>query len=146
MNDAGPEYGQRSVLQHILNKNALDTVGVILNDQGEIFTFEREPTYRELVDRITVQGPTARGRQAGRLLVRRGGSCKLRLPAGWQPVPPNRAGDAGRASTSPIRADEQSHLCQAVRPAAAGAAVSGTLSPVRRRRWACCACRGQPVA
>ncbi len=118
MNDAGAEWGQRSVLQHILNKNALDTVGVILNDQGEIFTFEREPTYREVVERITVQGPdgTSVPARAGRLLVKAPGrivQLEGKLPAGWQPLACAEQGEVTpetRLYVATIRADKQYHL------------------------------------
>ena len=35
----------------------MDIVGVLLNDQGEVFTFDREPTHREVIEQITIKGP-----------------------------------------------------------------------------------------
>jgi hypothetical protein len=92
MNDAdGPEYGPGTILQRILNKNAMDVVGVILNGQGEIFTFEREPTHREVIERITVTGPdgTVLPAKADRLLTKAPGRIlriEGKLPATWQPL------------------------------------------------------------
>ena len=92
MNDAdGSEYGPGTILQRILNKNAMDVVGVILNGQGEVFTFEREPTHREVIERITVTGPdgTVLPAQADRLLTKAPGRIlriEGKLPATWQPL------------------------------------------------------------
>jgi len=86
-----PEYGQQTVLQYILNKNTLDVVGVIVSDQGEVFTFEKEPAHHEVVERITIKGPggIVVPAQADRLLVKAPGRI-LRiegaLPAGWKPL------------------------------------------------------------
>jgi S1-C subfamily serine protease len=92
MNEAdGPEFGAGTVLQRILNKNAMDVVGVILNDQGEVFTFEREPTHREVIEQITVKGPdgTVLPAKADRLLTKAPGRIlriEGKLPAAWQPL------------------------------------------------------------
>jgi hypothetical protein len=92
MNEAdGSEFGAGTVLQRILNKNAMDVVGIILNDRGEIFTFDREPTHREVIDRITVKGPdgTVLPGRAERLLTRAPGRIlriEGKLPASWQPL------------------------------------------------------------
>src|SRR5512147_2981624 len=48
----GAELGAGTILQRILNKNAMDVVGILLNDRGEVFTFDREPTHREVIERI----------------------------------------------------------------------------------------------
>jgi C-terminal processing protease CtpA/Prc len=86
-----PELAGGTVLQRILNKNAMDVIGVLLNDQGAIFTFDREPTHREVIARITVRGPdgTVLPARAERLLTKTPGRI-LRiegtLPAGWQPL------------------------------------------------------------
>ena len=90
-NGGRPEYGQQTVLQYILNKNALDVVGVIVSDKGEVFTFEKEPAHREVVERITIKGPggIVVPAKADRLLVQAPGRI-LRiqgaLPAGWKPL------------------------------------------------------------
>jgi hypothetical protein len=135
MNGDGPEFGQRSVLQHILNKNALDTAGVILNDQGEIFTFEREPVYREVVDRITVQGPdgTVVPARAGRLLVKAPGrivQLEGKLPAGWQPLAfaaQDEVTPETKLYVATIRADKQYHIY--VKPCEYGCAWGGSAEP-----------------
>jgi hypothetical protein len=85
------DYGTSTVLQRILNKNAMDVVGVLLSDKGEIFTFEREPTHREIIERITVKGPdgTVLPAKADRLLTRAPGRIlriEGKLPASWQPL------------------------------------------------------------
>lgn len=85
------DFGTGTVLQRILNKNAMDVVGVLLNDQGEVFTFEREPTHREIVERITVRGPdgTVLPARAERLLTKAPGRIlriEGKLPASWQPL------------------------------------------------------------
>jgi S1-C subfamily serine protease len=135
MNGAGPEFGPRSVLQYILNKNALDTVGVILNDQGEIFTFEREPMYRETVDRITVQGPdgTVVPARAGRLLVKAPGrivQLEGRLPAGWQPLACAEQGEVTpetKLYVATLGADKEYHIY--VKPCAYGCSWGGSADP-----------------
>jgi len=92
MNDSeAADFGTGTVLQRILNKNAMDVVGVLLNDSGEVFTFEREPTHREIVERITVRGPdgTVLPAQADRLLTKAPGRIlriEGKLPASWQPL------------------------------------------------------------
>ena len=85
------DFAAGGVLQRILNKNAMDVVGVILNDKGEVFTFEREPTHREVIERITVKGPdgVVVPAQADRLLTKAPGRIlriEGKLPAGWQPL------------------------------------------------------------
>jgi hypothetical protein len=87
----GSELGGGTVLQRIINKNAMDVVGVLLNDQGEVFTFDREPTHREVIDRIAVRGPdgTVLLAKADRLLTRAPGRIlriEGKLPASWQPL------------------------------------------------------------
>jgi hypothetical protein len=92
MNEAdGSEFSGGTVLQRILNKNAMDVVGILLNDQGDVFTFEREPTHREVVERITVTGPdgTVLPARAERLLTKAPGRIlriEGKLPAAWQPL------------------------------------------------------------
>ena len=92
MNEAdASEFGAGTVLQRILNKNAMDVIGILLNDQGEVFTFDREPTHREVIERITVKGPdgTVLPAQADRLLTKAPGQIlriEGKLPAGWQPL------------------------------------------------------------
>jgi len=92
MNDGETsDFGAGTVLQRILNKNAMDVVGVLLNDRGEVFTFEREPTHREVIDRITVKGPdgTVLPAKADRLLTKAPGRIlriEGKLPAAWQPL------------------------------------------------------------
>jgi len=85
------EFGSGAVLQRILNKNAMDVIGVLLNDKGDVFTFDREPTHREVIERITVQGPdgTVVPARAERLLTKAPGRIlriEGKLPAGWQPL------------------------------------------------------------
>ncbi len=80
-----------TVLQHILNKNAMDVVGVLLNDQGEVFTFDREPAHREVIERITVKGPdgTVLPARPDRLLTKAPGQIlriEGKLPETWQPL------------------------------------------------------------
>jgi hypothetical protein len=87
----GSELGGGTVLQRILNKNAMDVVGIILNDRGEVFTFDREPTHWEVIERITVRGPdgTVLPARAQRLLTRAPGRIlriEGKLPASWQPL------------------------------------------------------------
>jgi hypothetical protein len=114
----GADYGPRTVLQRILNRNTMDTVGVLLNEQGEVFTFERAPTYREVIDRITVQGPdgTVVPARAGRLLVRAPGrivQIEGNLPAGWQPLSFADQGEVTpetRLFVATVRPDRQYHL------------------------------------
>jgi hypothetical protein len=135
MNGEGPQYGQRSVLQRILNRNALDTVGVILNDRGEIFTFEREPVYRETVDRITVQGPdgTSVPARPGRLLVRAPGrivQLEGQLPASWRPLAfaeQDEVTPETRLYVATVRADRQYHIY--VKPCEYGCAWGGSAEP-----------------
>ena len=92
MNDGDTgEFGAGTVLQRILNQNAMDVVGVLLNDQGEVFTFEREPTHREVIERITVRGPdgTVLPAKADRLLTKAPGRIlriEGKLPAAWRPL------------------------------------------------------------
>jgi S1-C subfamily serine protease len=87
----GSELGAGTVLQRILNKNAMDVVGIILNDRGEVFTFDREPTHREVIERITIRGPdgSVLPAQTERLLTKAPGRI-LRIegkrPASWQPL------------------------------------------------------------
>ena len=53
---AANEHGSSSTtLQQILNKNAVDVVGAIGNDEGEIFTFEPQPVDPDTLARITVR-------------------------------------------------------------------------------------------
>ncbi len=92
------DYGTGTVLQRILNKNAMDVVGVLLNDRGEVFTFEREPTHREIIERITVKGPdgTVLPAKADRLLTKAPGRIlrvEGKLPASWQPLQFAECGD-----------------------------------------------------
>jgi len=88
---SGSDFGQRSVLQDILNHNTMDAAGVILSDRGEVFTVEKEPAHWEIIDHITIKGPdgTVVAAQADRLLVNAPGRI-LRieggLPAGWKPL------------------------------------------------------------
>jgi hypothetical protein len=87
----GSEPGGGAVLQRIINKNAMDVVGILLNDRGEVFTIDREPAHREVVDRITVRGPdgTVLPARADRLLTRAPGRIlriEGKLPASWQPL------------------------------------------------------------
>ncbi len=92
MNEAdGSEMGAGTVLQRILNKNAMDVIGVLLNDQGDIFTFDREPTHREVIEQITIKGPdgSVLPAKTSRLLTKTPGRIlhiEGKLPAGWQPV------------------------------------------------------------
>lgn len=92
MNDGDTgEFGAGTVLQRILNQNAMDVVGVLLNDRGEVFTFEREPTHREVIERITVRGPdgTVLPAKADRLLTKAPGRIlriEGKLPAAWRPL------------------------------------------------------------
>jgi hypothetical protein len=92
MNEGEPaELGSGSVLQRILNKNAMDVVGILLNDRGEVFTFDREPAHREVIDHITVKGPdgVVVPARADRLLTKAPGRIlriEGKLPAGWQPL------------------------------------------------------------
>jgi hypothetical protein len=93
-----PEYGTGTVLQRILNKNAMDMIGVLLNDRGEVFTLDREPTHREVIERITVKGPdgTVLPAKADRLLTRSPGRIlriEGKLPTGWQPLQFAEQGD-----------------------------------------------------
>jgi len=86
-----PEYGAGTVLQRILNKNAMDVIGVLLSDRGEVFTFDRLPVHREVIDRITIKGPdgTVVAARADRLLTQAPGRLlrvEGKLPAGWQPL------------------------------------------------------------
>jgi hypothetical protein len=92
MNEAdGSDYAGGTVLQRILNKNAMDVVGILLNDRGEVFTFDREPTHREVIEQITVRGPdgTVLPAKADRLLTKTSGRIlriEGKLPAAWQPL------------------------------------------------------------
>ncbi|MBP7053348.1 MAG: PDZ domain-containing protein [Phycisphaerae bacterium] len=85
------ELGQRSVLRNVLDGNTMDTIGVILSDQGEIFTSDREAAHWEVVDHITVKGPggTVVPAKPDRLLVKTSGRI-LRieggLPTSWKPL------------------------------------------------------------
>ncbi len=85
------EVASGTVLQRILNKNAMDVIGILLNDQGEVFTFDREPAHREVIDHITIKGAdgVVVPARADRLLTKAPGRI-LRLegkvPAGWQPL------------------------------------------------------------
>jgi len=132
MNGEGAEYGQRSVLQRIINKNAMDTVGVILNDQGEVFAFEKGPAYREVIDRITVQGPdgTVLPAKAGRLLVKAPGrivQIEGRLPEGWQPLAFAEQGEVmpgTKLYVATVRADKQYHVY--IKPCEYGCGWGGT--------------------
>ncbi len=92
------DYGTGTVLQRILNKNAMDVVGVLLNDRGEVFTFEREPTHREIIERITIKGPdgTVLPARAERLLTKAPGRIlriEGKVPASWQPLQFAECGD-----------------------------------------------------
>ncbi|MCL5281657.1 MAG: PDZ domain-containing protein [Planctomycetes bacterium] len=85
------DLGTGTVLQRILNKNAMDVVGIILNDRGEVFTFDREPTHREVIERITVRGPDGAvlPARAERLLTKAPGRIlriEGKLPASWPPL------------------------------------------------------------
>lgn len=85
------ELMSATVLQRILNKNAMDVIGILLNDKGEVFTFDREPAHREVIDHITVKGPdgVVRPAQLDRLLTQAPGRIlriEGKLPAGWQPL------------------------------------------------------------
>jgi hypothetical protein len=87
----GSEPGGGAVLQRIINKNAMDVVGILLNDRGEVFTIDREPTHREVIDHITVRGPdgTVLPARADRLLTKAPGRIlrvEGKLPASWQPL------------------------------------------------------------
>jgi hypothetical protein len=87
----GSEPGGGAVLQRIINKNAMDVVGVLLNERGEVFTIDREPTHREVIDRITVRGPdgTVLPARADRLLTKAPGRIlriEGKLPASWRPL------------------------------------------------------------
>jgi hypothetical protein len=86
----GGEYGV--TLQRILNKNTLDVIGVIVSDEGEVLTFDKEPVYGDTVAQITVRGcdgsvATAR---ADRLLMQAPGRVlriKGEMPAAWRALP-----------------------------------------------------------
>ncbi|MEN6337915.1 MAG: hypothetical protein ABFE01_26985, partial [Phycisphaerales bacterium] len=85
------QFGQQSILQGILNKNTLDTVGVIVSDKGEVFTVEREPVHWEVIDHITIKGVDGAVMPAkvDRLLVKAPGRIlriEGNLPAGWKPL------------------------------------------------------------
>ncbi|UCD49568.1 MAG: hypothetical protein JSW27_18800 [Phycisphaerales bacterium] len=47
---------QRAAMEYILDKNTVETVGVILSESGEVLTLERQPQLSEVVDHITVRG------------------------------------------------------------------------------------------
>jgi hypothetical protein len=93
MNDGdAPDPGSGTILQRILNRNAMDVIGVLLSEQGEIFTFDGEPAHREVVDHITVRGPDGVTVPArwDRLLTKAPGRIlrlEGKLPAGWRPLP-----------------------------------------------------------
>lgn len=115
---AGSGYSSRNVLQYILNRNTLDALGVILSDRGEVFTFDKDPLYREVIERITVTGVDGveRPAQADRLLVRTSGRI-LRieggLPAGWKPMQFDAIGDVTpdtRLFTATIKPDNRYHV------------------------------------
>lgn len=78
-----------TTLQRILNKNAVDVVGVIVSDQGEVFTFEQQPVDPNTIARITVRGADGVVVSAlpDRLLVKAPGTI-LRIdgpvPDGWR--------------------------------------------------------------
>ncbi len=85
------ELASGTVLQRILNKNAMDVIGILLNDQGEVFTFDREPAHREVIDHITIKGAdgVVMPAKADRLLTKAPGRIlriEGKVPAGWQPL------------------------------------------------------------
>jgi S1-C subfamily serine protease len=114
----GPEYGQQGVLQRIINKNTADVIGVILNDAGEVLTFDREPIYREVVDRITIRGPDGKvvPARASRLLVRAPGrivQIESDLPEGWQPLQFAEQGEVTgdtKLYVATVRPDQYYHM------------------------------------
>ncbi len=85
------ELGERSVLRHILDKNTLDVVGVILSDKGEVFTVEKEPAHWEVIDHITIEGRDGESVPAriDRLLINAPGRIvriEGAMPTGWKPL------------------------------------------------------------
>lgn len=124
------DYG--TVLQRILSKNAVDVLGVIVGDKGEIFTFDRDPAYLDTVAEIRVKGPdgTVMPAQFDRLLVKTAGRI-LRLagdlPAGWTPL---QFADVGEITprtqlyVATMKPDKQNHVY--VRPCEYGRSWSRT--------------------
>ncbi len=78
-----------TTLLRILNKNTADVIGVIISEQGEVFTYEPQPVSPNAIAKITVRGVDGATVAAvpDRLLVKTPGAI-LRidgaLPAGWR--------------------------------------------------------------
>ena len=129
----GDSGESRAVLEYILGKNTLETVGVIVSDAGEIFTPERQPQLSEVVEKITVLGwdgaivPV----EADRILVKASGRIlrmKEAMPEAWQALSFAEFSEVPSPETRlyavAMGVDEKNHI--SVRPCSCGLTWSGT--------------------
>jgi len=148
--DAGVGYDREygTVLQHILNKNTIEVVGVIVGDKGEVFTFDRDPIYPETVAKITVKGldGTVVPARADRMLLKAPGQM-LRiegdLPAGWRALQFAEIKDVTPQTSlyvAAMKPDKEYHL--SVRPCECGVGWTSGASPSRCLSTAAIYCVG----